>query len=126
MRAVTLVVLLALAGCSEAATGALAGVELASVPVFGRGVVDIGVSAVSGRDCSVVRLDAGKTYCTAREGTDQRPQPYCTRTIGTVTCWEDPGLMPASAPEVGDTPAPTPEQLRYRAARWPKSLNFGS
>ena len=124
MRAAAVVLLLMLAGCSDAATGALAGVGIATVPVFGRGVVDLGVSAVSGRDCSVVRLDAGKTYCAARDGEDERPLPYCTRTIGTVTCWEDPALMPVAAPDVGDRPAPTPEQLRYRAARWPKSLNL--
>ena len=55
---------------------ALAGAELASVTVFGRGLVDIGASAVSGRDCSIVRLDRGETYCAPRVPAE--PAPFCT------------------------------------------------
>lgn len=125
MRCAVLLLLFALPGCAgwEAPVGALAGAELVSVTVFGRGIADIGISAISGRDCSIVRLDAGKTYCAARDPAD-RPQPFCTRTIGTVTCWEDPALLASPQREVADTPPPTPDQLRYRAARWPKSLFF--
>lgn len=122
MRVALLLLLAGLCGC-EAATGALAGAELASVTVLGRGVVDIGVSAVSGRDCSIVRLDRGDTYCAARFPSEQ-PQPFCTRTLGTATCWENPALLAAPQSELGDTPPPTEDQLRYRAARWPKSLFF--
>ncbi|MBV8914927.1 MAG: hypothetical protein JOZ05_18050 [Acetobacteraceae bacterium] len=87
----------------------------------GRGILDMGVSAVSGRDCSIVRLDRGQTYCAPPDGPD-RLGPYCTRSLGVVDCWADPGLLPARQQEVADGPGPTPEQLRYRAARWPKSL----
>lgn len=111
MRALLLLLLLfGVTGCAE-------------VPVFGRSVVDMGVSAATGRDCSIVRLDRGQTYCAPRDPS-QRQQPYCTRSLGTVDCWADPGLVPAVGREVGDTPPPTPEQLRYRAARWPKALTF--
>jgi hypothetical protein len=102
-------------------TGALAAADLASVTVFGRGILDIGVSAVSGRDCSIVRLDRGQTYCAPRDG-PPKPEPFCTRSLGVVDCWADPGLLPAAPREVADGPGPTPDQLRYRAARWPKSL----
>ena len=125
MRAALLLLLAGLSACAYPATplSALAGAELTSVTVLGRGLVDIGVSAVSGRDCSIVRLDRGETYCAARFPAEQ-PQPFCTRTIGTVTCWENPALLPAPQTELGDTPPPTEDQLRYRAARWPKSLFF--
>lgn len=126
MRVVALLLLLAgLTGCADpgVAVGALAGAELVSVTVLGRGIGDIAVSAVTGRDCSIVRLDRGETYCAARFPSEQ-PQPFCTRTLGTVTCWENPALLARPQTELGDTPPPTEDQLRYRAARWPKSLFF--
>ena len=121
MRVLLLVLLVGLSGC--AGWGVAAGVEVASVTVLGRSVGDIAVSAATGRDCSIVRLDRGQTYCAPRYE-QPRPQPFCTRTLGTVTCWEDPRLLSSLPQEVGDTPPPTQDQLRYRAARWPKSLFF--
>ena len=121
MRTVLLLLLLSVSGCEAA--GIFAGVEAASVVVLGRGVTDIGVSAVTGRDCSIVRLDRGQPYCAARDAAP-RPQPFCTRSLARVDCWEDPALLPQQQREVGDTPPPTEEQLRYRSARWPKSLFF--
>lgn len=121
MRVALLLLLLGLSGCEG--LGFFAAAEAGSVVVFGRGVTDIGVSAVTGRDCSIVRLDKGQTYCAARNEAP-RPQPFCTRTLGTVSCWEDPALLPQMQPEVADTPPPTEDQVRYRAARWPKSLFF--
>lgn len=110
VRALLLLLVLGVPGCAGA-------------PVFGRGLVDVGVSGLAGRDCSIMRLDRGQTYCAPRDPS-QRQQPYCTRSLGTVDCWADPGLVAALGREVGDTPPPTPEQLRYRAAPWPKSLTF--
>src|SRR3954452_11552551 len=123
MRILLFLLLGVLGGCTGWAepTGALAAADVASVIVFGRGILDIGVSAASGKDCSIVRLDRGQTYCAPPEGPD-RLGPYCTRSLGTVDCWANPGLLPARQREVADGPGPTPDQLRYRAARWPKSL----
>lgn len=52
----------------------------------------------SGKDCSTVRTEQGRTYCREDES---RPQPvaYCYRTIGDVTCYAEPD--PARQP--GDT-----------------------
>lgn len=100
--------------------GAAAGIELVSVTVFGRGVIDIGVSAVTGRDCSIVRLDKGQTYC-APPDTPLHEQ-YCTRTLAVVDCWAAPQALEPRGPAVAETPAPTLAQTDYRAARWPKSL----
>lgn len=121
MRYALLLLLLAFGGCAPV-VGFVAA-DIASVTVLGRGVGDIGTSAVTGRDCSIVRLDAGKTYCAPRIEVPP-PQPFCTRSLGSVTCWADPYLAPQHQHEVGDTPPPSEDQLRYRAARWPKSLFF--
>jgi len=61
MRAMLIIFLVTQAGCAKWVdpTGALIAADVASVVVFGRGIADIGVSAISGRDCSIVRLDQG-------------------------------------------------------------------
>ncbi len=109
-----------LGGC--VAAEALVAVEASSDMVLGRGVADIGVSAVTGRDCSAVRLDKGLPYCAPR-GTLPGAQPFCTQTIGTVTCWKDPESFASPARPLADTPALTPEQVKLITARWPAFLN---
>ncbi len=112
-----------LLGCANAApAAALLAAEGATVAVFGRGIIDVAVSAISGRDCSIVRLDKGQTYC---EPSDRpNPEPFCTRSLGTVDCWDPVIATYMTRPGVGDTPPPNRAQERYRAARWPKSLTF--
>ncbi len=121
-RRLPLALLFALTGC--AATQALVGVEAASVAVFGRDIVDIGVSAVTGRDCSLVRLDRRQTYCAPKEQLPV-PPPFCTRTLADVQCWADPEHFASVPRQVADTPALTKEQASQIEARWPKSLNIG-
>ena len=117
-----LAILLCLPGC-EPALIAVGAAEAASVTVLGRGVVDLGVSAITGRDCSIVRLDRGATYCAPRERLPGAP-PFCTATLGTVQCWANPEAFATLPRQLADTPAPTPEQVRDIGARWPKSLNL--
>lgn len=123
LTAATPLLCAALLGCANPTpAAALLAAEGASVAVFGRGIVDLGVSAISGRDCSIVRLDKGQTYCAPVD----RPnaEPFCTRSLGVVDCW-DPVLAAAmQRPGVGDTPPPNLAQEKYRAARWPKSLTY--
>ena len=107
-------------GCGWEPPGALLAADVASVVVFGRSLGDLGYSAISGRDCSVVRLDRGQTYCAPRDVAVR--EAYCTRTLGAVDCWADPAILPTVRAGVGDTPAPSVAQETYRAARWPKSL----
>lgn len=120
------VLLMGLTGCAgwTEPTGALLAADAASVVVFGRGIVDIGVSAISGRDCSIVRLDRGQTYCAPRDSALTRG-PVCTRSLGVVDCWSNPEALPPGTREVADGPAPTPAQERYRQAPWPKTLTGG-
>ena len=108
--------------CGCAVGEALVGVEAASVAVFGRDVVDIGVSAISGRDCSVVRLDRKQPYCAPREKLPG-PEPFCTRTLANVQCWTDPEHFASTPRTIVDTPELTPEQAGQVTARWPKMLN---
>ena len=69
----------------------------------------------------MVRLDRGQTYCTPRNQPPP-PEPFCTRSLGTVDCWANPEMLPAPQRFVGDDPPPTEAQDRYRRARWPKAL----
>ena len=126
MRSMLLMLLVGLSGCAHwvEPTGALAAADIASVVVFGRGIADIGISAISGRDCSIVRLDRGLTYCAARD-TAPDPGPFCTRSLGVVDCWSNPEALPMPQRQVADGPAPTMAQEQYRHARWPKSLTAG-
>ena len=115
------VLLLPLAGCAafNSAVGALAGVDaVIALPVFGRGVGDLAYSAITGRDCSVVRLEQAKTYCAPREPPPEMP-PFCTRSLGVVDCWADPASLPGQPLPVADAPSLTPEQQANRVARWP-------
>ncbi len=110
----------ALDGCAGAV--ALAGVEAASVTVFGRDVVDIGVSAITGKDCSLVRLDRQQTYCAARNQLPG-PAPYCTQTLGMAQCWSNPEAFTTLPRQLADTPAPTADQARQAATGWLGVLN---
>ncbi len=111
-----LICLAGLGGCAEP-FGALLGADVASVAVFGRSLGDVAASGITGRDCSIVRLERGQTYCAPRAPPVR--DAYCTRTLATVDCWAAP---PPGRQLVADTPAPTLGQERYRVARWPKSL----
>jgi hypothetical protein len=113
-----LLLLLALAGCAEP-TGAFAAANAASIVAFQRAIPDLVASAVSGKDCSVVRLDQGKPYCRPQEQPPARP-PYCTRSLGTIDCWSNPEKLPGPPREVADGPRTlTPEQEANRTRRWP-------
>jgi hypothetical protein len=119
MRVVSLVLAcLVLPGCGLEPTGALAAANAASVVVFQRGIPDIVISAVSGKDCSVVHLEQGKDYCTAPEAAPS-PPPYCTRSLGVVDCWSNPEALVNRPREVADgARALTPAQEANRTRRW--------
>ena len=97
---------LVLTGCgTDAAIEIPLGVGLAvgSIAVFHRTPVDMVVSAVSGRDCSVVNLDKGARYCLAREPPPE-PPVFCTRSLGVADCWEDGSRLPNRPREIADGP----------------------
>jgi hypothetical protein len=110
-----------LGGCASlnAAAGTVAGLDaVVSVPVFKRSMTDMMYSGITGRDCSIVRLEQGKTYCVPREGEPEPPE-FCTRSLGVVDCWANPAALPGRPVPVADQPALTPQQEANRTARWP-------
>jgi hypothetical protein len=97
---------------------AVAIASLGTIPLFGRALPDILYSGLSGKDCSVVRLDQGKSYC-------RPPDPpievagICTRSLGTVDCWINPEALNSPARPLADSQPPIAEQEAYRTRRWP-------
>ncbi len=113
---------LPLGGCGlteeAAATIAVGGVA-GTIAVLGRSPPDVLVSLVRGQDCSVVRLEAGKTYCKPQEPPPPQP-PFCTRSLGVVNCWSDPGTLQDHPTQVADGPMTlSPAQEADRTRRWP-------
>ena len=110
-----------LAGCGPAlpvATVAAVAVSGPSIPIFHRTPIDMIVSAITGRDCSVVNLDIGKQYCLPMEPLPEPPE-FCTRSLGVPDCWENPAKLPDHPREIADGPRTlTPDQERAR--HWPR------
>ena len=111
-----------LAGCDVTAQ-VPAAVATASVigtiPVFGRSPLDVIYSGLTGKDCSIVRLDEGKTYCRPVEPPPEPPR-FCTRSLGTVDCWADPATVTGNTTPVADGPMSlTPQQEANRVRTWP-------
>ena len=120
MRALVLVLLLAGCGATpEQVVTGVVGVGVGSIAVMQRSPFDALYSMVAGKDCSVVRLDQGKSYCRPVEPEPEAP-PYCTRSLGVADCWADPASLPDHPPEIADGPRTlTPEQEQNRTRRWP-------
>jgi hypothetical protein len=107
-----------LSACDPLTEG-IAAASVGSVTVLGRTPIDAGYSLVTGKDCSAVRLEQGKTYCRPTEPLPDTP-PYCTRSLGVVDCWQDPASVSDLAPQVADGPrALTPTQEKDRTRSWP-------
>jgi hypothetical protein len=117
-----LVLLLLLAACGGTPEQILTGVGalgVGSIVVIGRTPFDAVYSTLSGRDCSIVRMEQGKSYCRPIEPPPE-PPPFCTRSLGMADCWRDPASLPDHPRELSDGPRGlTPEQEADRTRRWP-------
>jgi hypothetical protein len=122
MKTIILACVLGLTGCGISDNlGATIGMGtvVGSIAVIQRSPVDALYSLWTGRDCSVVRLDQGKTYCRPIEP-EPEPPPYCTPSLGSVTCWKDPDTVPGHPRGVADGPSRlTAEQEADRLRTWP-------
>jgi len=118
MRPALVPLLLSLMGCASGVEIA-AGVTVGSIATIQRTPLDAVVSVVRGKDCSVVRLDRGETYCREQEP-PPAPVPYCTRSRGSVDCWLAPPLaMPLPRGVADQPPGLTAAQEAHRTRRWP-------
>ncbi|MGC9269361.1 hypothetical protein [Acidiphilium sp.] len=117
-----LLCILPLAGCGLGAgadIGVGVGANVLALTTIHRTIPDAVVSLVTGKDCSMVRLDNGKSYCRHLQPLPP-PQPYCTQTLGQATCWADPSKLPDHAPQIASGPYQlSPLQLANRDHRWP-------
>lgn len=121
MRWVTIAFLAGLAGCGVSDNlAAFVGVaaNAGSIATFHRSPPDLVYSLVTGRNCSVVRLDRGQSYCTPVEPPPE-PQAFCTRSLGVVDCWRDPAGLANRYEGVAQAPALTAEQEANRTSSWP-------
>jgi hypothetical protein len=122
MRRAFLLSFLPLAGCGwsdNLIATALVAANVGSVATIQRSPPDAIYSWWTGRDCSVVRLDQGKSYCRPTEPIPP-PPAFCTRSLGTVNCWQDPQNLADHPLGVADGPAGlTAEQEANRVRRWP-------
>ena len=113
---------LPLAACDVSWTvpvGAFAGANLASIMALHRSVFDVLWSLAVNRDCSIVRLAQGLSYCKPPEP-GPPPLPYCTRPLGWVDGWTDPQVFIDPPPQVADGPYKlTPAQEKNRTHGWP-------
>ncbi|MCX7931017.1 MAG: hypothetical protein N2588_00540 [Rhodovarius sp.] len=98
---------LPLAACDGPALVAAGAVHVASLTLTGRAVPDLAVSALTGRDCSLARLDRHLPYCGRAPDATPPPPPFCTRSLGTVDCWAE-GPPPASPAYRGVADGPSP------------------
>ena len=63
--------------------------DFATVGLTDKTIEDHVVSAISGKDCSTVRTNQGRTYC-AEDELNPEPKVHCYRTLGEVTCYDKP------------------------------------
>ena len=92
---VTIVSLLALAACSE-----LSVFGAASVVATDKTITDHAVSYFSGKDCSTVRKETGRSYCEEDE-LNPTPPVHCYRDLAGVTCYNQPDPYGDRRQEIG-------------------------
>jgi hypothetical protein len=108
-----------LAACDGPSLVGVGAANVVSLTLVGRAVPDILVSGVSGRDCSIVRIDRGQSYCAPVEPAPG-PPPYCTPSLGRVDCWVTrPPSVPMARGVVDGPSQLSPAQEANRTAHWP-------
>ena len=63
-------------------------------------IIDHIVSFSSGKDCSTVRTELGRTYCREDEPNPE-PEVHCYRSLADVTCYANPSVSRSVDERVG-------------------------
>lgn len=90
---------LVVAACAAAPTYAV--LDGAVIIGTDKTIADHAISVASGKDCSLVRVERGKTYCKEDE-VFPRPEVYCYRELGAVTCYDKPDQRRGDRGRLGD------------------------
>ena len=110
MKKLLLLGLLPLAGCAVTPDAAGTAVREPAAATIHRSPLDTVCSLFTGRGCSVVRPNQGNADCRSAAAKPET-STFCTRTLGSVNCWQDPDTVPGHPHGLADSPAAlTPEQ----------------
>jgi len=102
-------VALFLSACSIATSAptmmpGLAGIEGATIVGTGKTISDHFVSFTTGKNCSTLRRNTGRTYCEEDE-VAVPDDVYCYNTLGKVTCYSEPAPHGETQNSMGHIPA---------------------
>lgn len=82
-------------------TSGLLQAEVVSLVATGKTATDHVMSLSTGKDCSTIRAKDEGQYCVSRNLPIQRPDVYCYRTLGQVSCYREPDPYHDGAQAVG-------------------------
>lgn len=82
-------------------TSGLLQAEVVSLVATGKTATDHIVSMGTGKDCSTIRAKDEGQYCVSKNPPIQRPDVYCYRTLGQVSCYREPDPYGDGAQAVG-------------------------
>jgi hypothetical protein len=98
-------ILLSLGACppflSPSTQFPISAVEGVTAVSTGKTLSDHVVSYASGKDCSTVRSNSGRTYCEESEA-NPRAKVWCYRTIGKPVCYDKPDPYQGNQRKIGD------------------------
>lgn len=75
--------------------------EVVSLVATGKSASDHIVSLSTGKDCSSIRAKDEGQYCVSKNPPIQRPDVYCYRSLGQVSCYREPDPYGDGAQAVG-------------------------
>ncbi|MBT4933692.1 MAG: hypothetical protein HOL66_08400 [Rhodospirillaceae bacterium] len=101
MRALFAAFILFSLGACTSLFSPISAVEGVSAVSTGKTFSDHIVSYASGKDCSTVRTNNGRTYCQENEP-NPKPKVWCYRTIGKPVCYDRPDPYQGNQRKMGD------------------------
>lgn len=75
--------------------------EVVSLVATGKTASDNVMSLATGKDCSTIRAKDEGRYCVAKNPPIERPDVYCYRSLGQVSCYREPDPYQDGAQAIG-------------------------